>query len=60
LISTSIHALGSNNTEIKTTKLTDNAYILEGSGGNIGILDGGDGVFIIDDLFALISGKNSE
>jgi cyclase len=38
--------------EIKTTKLTQNIYLLEGEGGNIGVSAGDDGVFVIDDQFA--------
>lgn len=43
--------------EIKTTKLTDNFYTLEGSGGTIGILTGPDGVFMVDTQFAQLSEK---
>lgn len=42
---------------IKTTKLSDNVYMLVGSGGNIGISAGEDGVFIIDDQFAQLTPK---
>ena len=38
--------------EIKTTRLTQNIYMLEGEGGNIGVSAGEDGVFVIDDEFA--------
>jgi cyclase len=43
--------------EIKTTKLADNFYTLEGSGGTIGILAGPDGVFMVDTQFAQLSDK---
>ena len=43
--------------EIKTTKLTDNVYMLVGAGGNIGVSVGDDGVFVIDDQFAPLSEK---
>lgn len=43
--------------EIKTTKLTDNFYTLEGQGGTIGILTGPDGIFMVDTQFAPLSGK---
>src|SRR6476620_2222167 len=43
--------------EIKTTKLADNFYTLEGSGGTIGILTGPDGVFMVDTEFAQLSDK---
>ena len=38
--------------EIKTTKLANNFYTLEGQGGTIGILTGPDGVFMVDGQFA--------
>jgi cyclase len=41
--------------EIKTTKLSETLYMLEGRGGNIGICAGEDGVFMIDDQFAPLS-----
>ena len=43
--------------EIKTHKVTDNIYMLEGSGGNIGVCIGEDGVLIIDDQYAPLSEK---
>lgn len=42
---------------IKTTKLSNNVYMLTGSGGNIGVSVGDDGVFIIDDQFARLTPK---
>lgn len=42
---------------IKTTKITDQIYMLEGRGGNIGLFIGEDGVFMIDDQFANITPK---
>jgi len=38
--------------EVVTHQLADNLYYLEGQGGNIGVLVGEDGVFLIDDQFA--------
>ena len=38
--------------EIKTNKVTNNISYLEGSGGNIGVLFGEDGIMIIDDQFS--------
>ena len=38
--------------EIRTTKLADTVYMLEGAGGNIGVSAGEDSVFVIDDQFA--------
>src|SRR5579864_9394401 len=43
--------------EIKTTKLADNFYTLEGQGGTIGVLTGPDGVFMVDAQFAPLSQK---
>lgn len=43
--------------EIKTTKLTNSIYMLEGSGGNIALCTGNDGAFIIDDQFAPLTSK---
>jgi cyclase len=43
--------------EIKTTKLANNFYTLEGQGGTIGVLAGPDGVFMVDDQFAPLTGK---
>lgn len=43
--------------EIKSTKLADHLYMLEGSGGNIGLLVGPDGAVIVDDQFGPIVPK---
>ncbi len=43
--------------EIKTTRLTQNLYLLEGEGGNIGVSAGDDGIFIIDDQFAPLTAR---
>jgi cyclase len=43
--------------EIKTHKVADNVYYLEGSGGNIGLSVGDDGVVMVDDQFAPLSEK---
>lgn len=56
-ISASSNAQRFDNVEIKTTKLSDHTYMLEGAGGNIGVSVGKDGVFIIDDQFAPLSEK---
>lgn len=42
---------------IKTTQLSDHIYMLEGSGGNIGVSVGNDGVLIIDTQFAPLTPK---
>lgn len=43
--------------QIKTNKLSDNFYTLEGSGGTIGVLTGPDGVLMVDAQFAPLTGK---
>lgn len=43
--------------EITTTKLSDTLYMLMGSGGNIGLSAGADGVYLIDDQYAPLSAK---
>lgn len=45
------------NIEIKIEPVSDNIYMLQGAGGNIGISIGNDGVFMIDDQFAPLSKK---
>jgi cyclase len=43
--------------EIKTTAVAGNVYLLEGSGGNIGVSAGPDGLLIVDDQFAPLAEK---
>jgi glyoxylase-like metal-dependent hydrolase (beta-lactamase superfamily II) len=43
--------------QIKTTKVSDNFYTLDGQGGTIGVLTGPDGVFMVDTQFAPLSDK---
>lgn len=43
--------------QIRPLKITDKVYMLKGSGGNIGLLTGGDGLLMIDDQFAPLSEK---
>lgn len=43
--------------EIKATKVAGNVYMLEGSGGNIGVSVGTDGILIVDDQFAPLADK---
>ncbi len=45
------------NVQIKTVKVSDNVYMLVGSGGNIGLSIGEDGAFMIDDQFAPLTDK---
>jgi cyclase len=46
--------------QIKVTKVSGNVYMLEGSGGNIGVSAGEDGIVIVDDQFAPLAGKIRE
>ena len=43
--------------EIRTTKLSDTTYMMQGAGGNLGLSVGEDDVFLIDDQFAPLSEK---
>jgi glyoxylase-like metal-dependent hydrolase (beta-lactamase superfamily II) len=43
--------------EIKATKVAGSVYMLEGSGGNIGVSVGTDGILIVDDEFAPLADK---
>src|SRR6476620_2227425 len=43
--------------QVKTFKMSETIYMLEGSGGNIGLLAGKDGAVMIDDQFAPLSEK---
>ncbi|WP_394131079.1 MBL fold metallo-hydrolase [Shewanella maritima] len=45
--------------KISSTKLTETVYLFTGSGGNIGVSSGEDGVLIIDDQFAPLADKIS-
>ena len=43
--------------EIKSTKVAGNVYMLQGSGGNIGVSVGADGILIVDDQYAPLADK---
>jgi cyclase len=43
--------------KIRPVKITENIYMLKGSGGNIGVLFGKEGTLMIDDQFAPLSNK---
>ncbi len=45
------------NVEIKATHVRGNIYMLNGTGGNIGVSVGSDGVLIVDDKFAPLADK---
>lgn len=46
--------------EIKVHKVAGNVYMLEGSGGNIGVSVGEDGILIVDDQYAPLAPKIKE
>ncbi len=54
-----VNAQGDNVT-INTTKLSNNTHMLKGSGGNIIVSVGQDGVFMVDDQFAPLTEKIKE
>ncbi len=43
--------------EVKTVKVAEGIYMLEGRGGNIGLCTGADGAFLVDDQYAPLTGK---
>ena len=43
--------------QIKTNKISNNFYTLDGQGGTIGVLAGPDGVFLVDGQFAPLTDK---
>lgn len=43
--------------EITTIEVTEGIYMMQGSGGNIGVSIGSDGTFIVDDQFAPLTDK---
>src|SRR5688572_21513835 len=43
--------------EIKSTKVNGNVHMLQGSGGNIGVSVGTDGILIVDDQYAPLADK---
>lgn len=55
--SLSIVARDFSGVQIKTHKITENIYMLNGAGGNIGVITGVDGVLMVDDQFAPLSEK---
>lgn len=60
LMFASLNALAQQNfdtVKIQPIRVTENIYMLKGSGGNIGVLVGKDGTVMIDDQFAPLSNK---
>jgi glyoxylase-like metal-dependent hydrolase (beta-lactamase superfamily II) len=45
---------------VKTQKITDRVYMLQGRGGNVGASVGADGILIVDDDYAQVSPKIAE
>jgi len=46
--------------EFKTTNVSGNVYMLQGRGGNIGAINGSDGILIVDDDYRTMSQKLSD
>jgi glyoxylase-like metal-dependent hydrolase (beta-lactamase superfamily II) len=57
LVSTAVAQQDFSKIEIKATQVSGNVYMLEGSGGNIGVSVGADGILIVDDQFAPLADK---
>lgn len=58
IVATSLSAFGQmDDVTVTTTKVTESIYMLQARGGNIGVSIGEDGVFMIDDQFAPLTGK---
>ncbi len=51
------HAQDWDSVQIETIHIKDNIYMLKGSGGNIGVITGDDGVLIVDNQFAPLAPK---
>ncbi len=43
--------------QVRTTKVTGSVYMLQGRGGNVGVLVGMDGIMIVDDDYKVVSSK---
>src|SRR6266852_4543365 len=56
-VTTSAQAPDFSKVQIKTNKVSDNFYTLDGQGGTIGVLAGPDGVFMVDGQFAPLTDK---
>ncbi|MCH7892828.1 MAG: MBL fold metallo-hydrolase, partial [Gemmatimonadetes bacterium] len=52
-----VSAQNFDNIEIRAIPVTENIYMLQGSGGNIGVSIGDDGTIIVDDQFAPLTDK---
>lgn len=59
-ISIAATSLAQNNyedVEVTATKLSDHVFMLKGAGGNVGVLSGADGVFLVDDQYAPLADR---
>jgi cyclase len=56
-VATNAQAPDFSKVQIKTNKLSNNFYTLDGQGGTIGVLAGSDGIFMVDGQFAPLSDK---
>jgi cyclase len=54
---TNIDKIYASHLEINTTKLNDNMYVIHGSGGNVLLSIGKDGVILVDDQYAPVTKK---
>ncbi|MEP7067780.1 MAG: MBL fold metallo-hydrolase [Usitatibacter sp.] len=59
MIGTAATAQDFSKVEIKTTRLGETTYMMEGAGGNLGLSVGDDAVFLVDDQFAPLSERIS-
>ena len=64
LLASSVFAHGDNShfankqdVTVRTTKITGNVYLLQGRGGNVGAINGPEGILIIDDDYKAVSEK---
>lgn len=51
------HHPKSQDVTVRTTKVTNNVYMLQGRGGNVGALTGPDGILIVDDDYRQVAPK---
>ena len=54
------HSPNQQDVEFKTTNVSGNVYMLQGRGGNIGAINGSDGILIVDDDYRTMSQKLSD
>ncbi len=51
------HFANKQDVTVRTTKVSGNVYMLQGRGGNIGAINGPDGILIVDDDYRVVSEK---